>query len=69
MDEIGYDLTPHHSKSLSTVSGESFDVVVTMGCGDRCAEIVTDRVEDWEIPDPRDLSEQGFRAVCAESPN
>ena len=63
MREVGYDLRAHHSKGLDTLQGEVFDVVVTMGCGDRCAGVRGARVEDWAIPDPRDLPEKAFRQV------
>src|SRR5690242_5592487 len=36
MQEIGYDLTQHRSKSLADLAGTEFDVAVTMGCGDEC---------------------------------
>ena len=36
MKELGYDLTAHHSKSLDDLPDETFDVAVTMGCGDAC---------------------------------
>jgi protein-tyrosine-phosphatase len=39
------------------------DVAVTMGCGDACPAVRARRREDWEIPDPRDLDEEGVRRV------
>lgn len=62
MAELGYDLTTHASKSLETIEGD-FDAVVTMGCGDRCPWIPTRRREDWNLPDPRHLDDEGYRAV------
>jgi protein-tyrosine-phosphatase len=63
MQEIGYDLSGHRSKSLSDLSGVEFDVAVTMGCGDECPFIVARRREDWQIPDPKELPPDEFRAV------
>ncbi len=63
MREIGYDLTAHRSKSLDELPPGPFDVVVTMGCGDRCPHVPARRREDWAIPDPRDLSPEEFRSV------
>jgi len=40
-----------------------FDVVVTMGCGDECPVIRAKRREDWDIPDPKELPADEFRAV------
>lgn len=62
MAELGYDLSGHASKSLDEVGGE-FDAVITMGCGDRCPWIPARRREDWALPDPRDMDDEGYRAV------
>jgi arsenate reductase len=63
MAERGYDLTAHGSKSLADVDGLDFDAVVTMGCGDSCPWIPARRREDWALPDPRDMDDDGYRAV------
>ena len=63
MDELGYDLRTHTSKSLDTIAGMDFDAVVTMGCGDSCAWVPATRREDWALPDPKHLDDDGYRAV------
>lgn len=64
MKELGYDLSAHKSKSLEEVKPEApFDVVITMGCGDACPWMPARQFVDWQIPDPRDMDEEGFRAV------
>jgi arsenate reductase len=62
MGELGVDLSAHTSKSLDDIDGE-FDAVVTMGCGDSCPWVPAKRREDWSLPDPRDLDDDGYRAV------
>jgi protein-tyrosine-phosphatase len=62
MAELGYDLASHASKSLDGIGGE-FDAVVTMGCGDKCPWVPAKRREDWALPDPRDMDDDGYRAV------
>ena len=62
MAELGYDLSTHRSKSLDEVSG-GFDAVVTMGCGDSCPWVPARIREDWALPDPKHLDEDGYRAV------
>jgi len=62
MRELGYDLAPHVSKSLDQVDG-AFDAVITMGCGDECPWIPARRREDWTLPDPKHLDDDGYRAV------
>jgi arsenate reductase len=63
MREVGYDLTGHQSKGLPKLPDVEFDVVVTMGCGDDCPVVRAKRREDWNIPDPKDLPPEEFRAV------
>jgi len=64
MGELGYDLSAHASKSLADVAGGGeFDAVVTMGCGDDCPWVPAKRREDWALPDPRDMDDDGYRAV------
>jgi len=62
MQELGYDLTTHASKSLDEVDGE-FDAVITMGCGDACPLVPARRREDWILPDPRHMDDDAYRAV------
>ena len=62
MQEVGYDLTAHRSKSLDEMEGE-FDAVVTMGCGDACPWVPARRREDWALADPRELDDDGYRAI------
>ena len=62
MAELDYDLATHASKSLDDIGGE-FDAVVTMGCGDNCPWVPAKRREDWALPDPKDMDDEGYRAV------
>lgn len=63
MAELGYDLTSHKSKSLDDLPPGTFDVAITMGCGDQCPNLNAARREDWAIPDPRDMPPAEFRQV------
>jgi len=63
MKELGYDLTAHASKGLDEFNGREVDVAVTMGCGDECPLVRASRREDWQIPDPRDMTPEQFRGV------
>ncbi|HMB43131.1 MAG TPA: arsenate reductase ArsC [Luteimonas sp.] len=62
MDELGYDLRTHASKSLDQIEGP-FDAVVTMGCGDSCPWVDARRREDWALRDPKDMDDDAYRAV------
>jgi protein-tyrosine-phosphatase len=63
MAERGYDLTEHSSKSLDAFNGTEVAVAVTMGCGDYCPLVRAARREDWNIPDPKEMTDEGFREV------
>ena len=64
MKELGCDLSTHHSKSLDEVKQFApFDVVVTLGCGDACPWMPAKKFIDWNIPDPKEMSEKDFANV------
>jgi len=63
MAEVGYDLSAHRSKAVDEVPAGSFDVVVSMGCGDDCPFVPAYRREEWEIPDPKEMPLPAFREV------
>ena len=63
MQELGYDLTAHSSKGLDEFNGVEVDVAITMGCGDECPLVLAKHREDWQIPDPREMSPEEFRKV------
>jgi protein-tyrosine-phosphatase len=63
MQALGYDLTTHDSKSLTEIPQETYDYVVTMGCGDACPWIAAHHRLDWQIPDPRDMQPEEFNKV------
>ena len=63
MQELGYDLSGHSSKSLSEIPDVEYDVAVTMGCGDECPFVRAKQREDWDITDPNELPPEEFRKV------
>jgi protein-tyrosine-phosphatase len=63
MRELGYDLARHHSKGLSDLPDGEYEYAVTMGCGDSCPTLKARCREDWNIPDPREMPPEEFRAV------
>ena len=64
MQELGYDLSTHDSKSLDEVKAFApFDAVVTMGCGDACPWMPAKQFVDWQIPDPKNMEPKQFNEV------
>ena len=63
MQELGYDLKQHRSKGLWELPAVEFDVAVTMGCGDECPPLRAKRREEWNVPCPKEMPSEQFRAV------
>ena len=63
MRERGVDLTAQRSKGLDQLPAGPWDLIVTMGCGDACPNLPARHRRDWDLPDPKDLDDDGFRAV------
>jgi arsenate reductase len=53
MAELGIDLADRTPHELTTADAEWADVVVTMGCGDKCPYIPGKRYLDWDLEDPK----------------
>ncbi len=64
MAESGIDLAGQVSKGLDAVAtGEPWDWIVTMGCGDACPTVPARNRVDWDLPDPKVMDDAGFRDV------
>jgi protein-tyrosine-phosphatase len=63
MGERGVDLAPQRSKGLDDLPALRWDWIVTMGCGDACPHLPARHRLDWDLPDPKALDDDGFRAV------
>ncbi len=63
MRELDYNLATHRSKSIDDLPEVTFDAAVTMGCGDQCPNLRAIHHEDWNIPDPKNMPPDEFRAV------
>jgi len=63
MEEVGIDISKHQSKGIDDLPSQEFDLLVTMGCGDRCPTLRSKNSLDWEIPDPIGESKEFFAEV------
>jgi arsenate reductase (thioredoxin) len=61
MNELGIDLSDRVPKALTTEDAKWADVVVAMGCGDKCPYIPGRRYLDWDLPDPKGQSIEAVR--------
>jgi protein-tyrosine-phosphatase len=62
MKELGYDMSTHRSKGVDELPPGAFDIVISL-CGDECPTLNANRRIDWQIPDPKNLSEGDYREV------
>jgi len=63
MAEKGVSLEGQRSKGLDDLPPLAWDWIVTMGCGDACPNLPARHRADWDLPNPKDLDDVGFRAV------
>ena len=66
MQEVGMDISSHYPKGSRAFPHQTFDLVVTMGCGSteqNCPCARAKRQLAWAIEDPRDQPLQAFRRV------
>src|SRR3954453_23634616 len=63
MNELGIHLADRKPRLLSTEDAEWADVVVTMGCGDKCPYVPGVRYVDWDLSDPKGRPVEEVRAT------
>jgi arsenate reductase len=63
MREVGIDLADRVPHELTEEDARWADVVVTMGCGDKCPYIPGRRYLDWDLPDPKGRPIEEVRAT------
>jgi len=63
MNELGYDMSLHSSTSVNQLHQEEIEVMVSMGCGDACPNILAKEKIEWEIPDPKEMPLGDFRKI------
>ena len=66
MREIGIDLADRVPHGLTEEDARWADVVVTMGCGDKCPYIPGRRYVDWDLTDPSGRPVEEVRATREE---
>ena len=53
MNEVGIDLSTAVPQKLTAELAKDADLLITMGCGDKCPYVPGLRVEDWPLEDPK----------------
>jgi arsenate reductase len=63
MSELGFDLAAAKPQLLTEELARHAELLVTMGCGDRCPYVPGLKVEDWPVEDPKDKPIERVRAI------
>lgn len=63
MRERGVDLSGRVPRLLTEDLARQADVVVTMGCGDRCPYVPGVRYVDWDLEDPKGRPVDAVRGI------
>jgi protein-tyrosine-phosphatase len=63
LEEIDVDVAGRRPKPLTDADVDWADLVVTMGCGDRCPVVPGKRYVDWNLPDPAGLCLEEVREL------
>jgi arsenate reductase len=63
MREVGIDLEGIQPQQLTPELARQAQVLVTMGCGDKCPFVPGARVEDWPLQDPKGQPVHVVRAI------
>jgi len=53
MKEVGVDLSGAPTSKLTTELAQRVQMLITMGCGDRCPVVPGLRRDDWPLEDPK----------------
>ena len=63
MREIGIDLSDAKPQLLTEELAKDAQLLITMGCGDRCPYVPGLRRDDWPLQDPKGLPIEEVRAI------
>jgi protein-tyrosine-phosphatase len=63
MQEIGIDLSHAKPQKLTEELAKDAQLLITMGCGDKCPYVPGLRRDDWPLQDPKGLPIQEVRAI------
>ena len=63
MQEVGIDLSRAKPQKLTAELAQGAQILITMGCGDKCPYVPGLRRDDWPLRDPKGLSAKQVRAI------
>jgi arsenate reductase len=63
MQEVGIDLSQAKPQKLTENLARDAQLLITMGCGDKCSYVPGMRRDDWPLRDPKGLPAEEVRAI------
>jgi arsenate reductase (thioredoxin) len=63
MQEVGIDLSNAKPQKLTEELAKKAELLITMGCGDKCPYVPDLKRDDWPIRDPKGLSPNEVRVI------
>jgi len=63
MREVGCNLAGHRTKAITAIPNKEYDIVISMVGDQPYPPIMAKRHISWNIPNPKMLTEDDFRAV------
>src|SRR5271170_5185914 len=63
MQEVGIDLSNSKPQKLTEELAREAQLLVTMGCGDKCPYVPGLKRDDWPLRDPKALPMEEVRAI------
>jgi protein-tyrosine-phosphatase len=63
MQEAGIDLSSGKPQKLTEEMAKDAQLLITMGCGDKCPYVPGLRRDDWPLPDPKGQPIQEVRMI------
>jgi arsenate reductase (thioredoxin) len=63
MSEVGLDLSGAPTSKLTTEVAQRAQMLITMGCGDRCPVVPGLQRDDWPLEDPKGKSIDRVREI------
>jgi arsenate reductase (thioredoxin) len=63
MQEVGIDLSEANPQKLTEELAKDAQLLITMGCGDKCPYVPGLRRDDWPLRDPKGLPMDEVRVI------
>jgi arsenate reductase (thioredoxin) len=63
MQEVGIDLSSAKPQRLTEELAKAAQLLITMGCGDKCPYVPGLRRDDWALQDPKGLPIEEVRTI------